>query len=426
MKVHTNFNTNKDQLYAQYRLAAEYALARIDFLTDPDMITLQALAIYISILQHTGETRSGWVLAGVLTRAAVSMKYHHDGQQLANTSPFEIEMRNRLWWQICFIDSRSENGLSEFKLSEGMFDSKTPTHTDDAKLEMEMPTLPVSMTGWTDMTIFLIHCEIWKLSCRLRSVAADGYALHLNKGRLEIFQLFQAKIENAYLQQLNPSQPLHCFVAIMTRLFLAKVELILNKQHPSNVEKSQIFIDLQSDRFFMLSLSIVENTFALQNEISWRGWRWQIQGQQPPWHAIRVVLSRLCVHSQDPIYERAWSSAHMFLNNIPPASQGDARYQQLLVLASSVQRNQHHHETSSASTANAESTTSLPFSTTHTQEVVGEATSNWASQKPVLDAVNEANQALSDNLSLEMDWQRWSDEANEGEGYLGLWEMNNL
>lgn len=95
----------------------------------------------------------------------------------------------------------------------------------------------------------------------------------------------------------------------------------------------------------------------------------------------------------------------MILNNLPPASQGDARYQPLLVLASAVQRKQHYHETSGESVTNAESTTSLPFSTTQTQEFVGEATLNWASPEPVLDAVNEANQALSANPSLEMDWQ---------------------
>ena len=88
-----NFDTDKDQLVARYRLGTEQALEQADFLNNPDIIILQALAIYLGVLQHTGETRSAWFLAGVLVRIAVSMKLHRDGSNVANITPFEIEMR---------------------------------------------------------------------------------------------------------------------------------------------------------------------------------------------------------------------------------------------------------------------------------------------------------------------------------------------
>jgi hypothetical protein len=229
-----NFNTDKDQLVARYRLGTEQALEQADFLNNPDIIVLQALTIYLGVLQHTGETRSAWLLAGVLVRVAVSMKLHRDGSDFPNITPFEIETRRRLWWQICLIDSRSEDmQVSKYKLSEGMFDTEIPANTDDANLGPGMSKPPVVAERWTDMTVFLIHCEVWKLSRRLQSVTAASHASPPDiDERLELFQRSQTRIEDTYLKHLNPNQPLHSFVATIARLFLTKVDLILHtKQH---------------------------------------------------------------------------------------------------------------------------------------------------------------------------------------------------
>ena len=46
----------------------------------------------------------------------------------------------------------------------------------------------------------------------------------------------------------------------------------------------------------MLLLLVIEYTKALRNELSWSGWSgwsWQIQGRQPPWHALRVLLREI-------------------------------------------------------------------------------------------------------------------------------------
>ena len=108
------------------------------------MVVLQALTVYLSVLQNTGEMRSAWLLAGVLVRVTISMKLHLDGSHFADTTPFEVEMRRRLWWQICLIDSRSGDvHISQFKISEAMFDTETPTNTDDRNLDPKMSKPPI-------------------------------------------------------------------------------------------------------------------------------------------------------------------------------------------------------------------------------------------------------------------------------------------
>jgi hypothetical protein len=431
-----NFNTDKGQLVARYRLGTEQALEQADFLNNPDIMVLQALTIYLGVLQHTGETRSAWFLAGVLVRVAVSMKLHRDGSHFANITPFEIEMRRRLWWQICFIDSRSEDvQVSEYKLSEGMFDTEIPANTDDANLDPGMSKPPVVAERWTDMTVFLIRCEVWKLSRRLQSLTAASYALPLDiDERLELFQQSQARIEDTYLKHLNPNQPLHSFVATTARLFLTKVDLILHtKQHSTRATESQPADTLQSDTVFMSSLSIIEYTYALQNEPGWSGWSWQIQGRQPPWHALRVVLGQLCTRRWGPICERAWSSAKRSFDNLPEAARRDPRYQQLLVLDSAVQRNRAdelHHQTSGASTnthVDLTSATALTLSAPLAQVGISGTASTWTPQEPSLVMAGDSNSnAFSDVLSLEMDWQVWDEIARELEPSLEFWDMSGL
>ncbi|OCL04052.1 hypothetical protein AOQ84DRAFT_269426, partial [Glonium stellatum] len=341
-EVYVNFNIDKEQLVSRYRLGAERALEQADFLNDPDITVLQALSIYLGVLQHTSEIRAGWFLAGVLIRVAVSMKLHRDGSYFANGTPFEIEMRRRLWWQICFIDSRS-GGLrvSDCKLSEVMFNTEIPSNVDDASLEPEMSEVPVVAERWTDMTVFLIRCEVWRLSRRLQSVVTTNYTLPADVNeRLELFQQFRARIEDSYLKHLNPNQPLHSFMATTTRLFLTKVDLILySKEHSARSTGRQPADTLQDDKAFMSSLSIIEYIYSLQNEHGWSSWSWQIQGRQPPWHALRVVLSQLCTRRWGPISGQAWSSAKRVFDSLLETDRTDPRHQQLSVLVSAVQRN---------------------------------------------------------------------------------------
>lgn len=431
-----NFNSDKDQIFARYRLGTEQALEQADFLNSPDITVLQALTIYLGVLQHTGETRSAWCLAGVLVRVAVSMKLHRDGSHFANITPFEIETRRRLWWQICFIDSRSEDvQVSEYKIAEKMFDTEIPVNKDDAGLDPAMSKPPVFAERWTDMTVFLIRCEVWKLSRRLQSVTTASYALPPDVDeRLDLFQQSQARIEDIYLKHINPNKPLQSFVATSARLFLTKIDLILHtKQHSAGIIDIQPADTSQSDKVFVSSLSIIEYTYATQNEPGWSGWSWQIQGRQPPWHALRVVLGHLCKRRWGPIAERAWSSAKRSLDSLPEAARRDPRYQQLLVLTSAVQKdraNELHHHTSGASTnthVDVTSPTALTLSTPLAQVGIGGTVSTWGPQEPFLVMADDSNNnPFSDFLSPEMDWQAWDKITGEMEPSLEFWDMGGL
>lgn len=345
-------------------------------------------------------------------------------------------MRRRLWWQICFIDSRSDDTqVSTYKLSEEMFDTKIPANADDANMYPEMSNPPAVEQVWTDMTVSLIQCEIWKLSRRLQSIKAASHTLTPDIAeRLKLFQRSQAKLEETYLRLLNPNQPLHSFVATSTRLFLTKISLILHTKHSSAKATEPQRTDIpQSDTVFLSSLSIIEYTYALQSEPSWNGWRWQIQGRQPPWRALRAVLSQLCTRPWEPFCDRAWSSAKKSLDNLPETSRTDPRYQYLLVLSSTVQRiraNEAHYKNpggSADSHAEAKLVTASTLSAPLAQFGINENDSNWTPPEPSLTAANGPDDTIfSDFLSSEMDWQAWDEVSGEMGPSLDFWDMGGL
>ena len=432
-----NFQTDKDTLATRYRLGTERAIEQADLLSNPNIVAIQALTIYLTVIQYSGETKSAWLLAGVLIRVAVCIKLHRDGLDLANNNAFEIEMRRRLWWQICFIDSRSDDTqVSDYKISEEMFDTKIPANIDDADIGPEMSNPPAVVKKWTDVTVSLIQCEIWKLSRRLQSIKAASHTLASGIAeRLKLFQQSQTHIEETYLRLLDPNQPLHSFLATSTRLFLTKISLILHtKQSSVEATASQRADTSQSNTIFLSSLSIIEYTYTLQNEPDWNGWRWQIQGRQPPWRALRVVLSQLRTRSWEPICDRAWSSAKRTLDSLPEASRTDPRYQQLLALSSTVQRkiaNGLHYKQTSGTSANpyvdAKAATASTLSAPLAQIGISEAESTWTPQEPSLTATNGSDDSIfGDFLSSEMDWQAWDEMSGGLESSLDFWDMSGL
>jgi hypothetical protein len=90
------------------------------------------------------------------------MGLHRDGETL-NLTPFETEMRRRLWWHILMQDAKYAmlSGLSH-SLIPFSWDTKTPSNVNDADL-FPGSTEPIQpREGPTEMAFSLITCEVSK------------------------------------------------------------------------------------------------------------------------------------------------------------------------------------------------------------------------------------------------------------------------
>lgn len=69
-------------------------------------MVLQAFVIFLAVLRRNDNARVVWTLTGLAVRIAQVIGVHRDGIYFGLV-PFEVEMRRRLWWQVCLLDARA-------------------------------------------------------------------------------------------------------------------------------------------------------------------------------------------------------------------------------------------------------------------------------------------------------------------------------
>ncbi|KAJ5691527.1 hypothetical protein N7488_012262 [Penicillium malachiteum] len=147
----------KKEILKRYRLPLERLLLNTDVMNSPDMTSLQALAIFITCLRVHETGRSIWTLVGLAIRLAQSIGLHRDGACL-RLSPFETEIRLRLWWHLCSLDSQaSENHGFEPVVDVVNANLRLPLNINDDQLYTSMAELPAESDGWTEMSFLLVQ-----------------------------------------------------------------------------------------------------------------------------------------------------------------------------------------------------------------------------------------------------------------------------
>lgn len=114
----------RSTLLTRFRFGLEQALARANFLYCDEILILQAFVVYLIVLRCNDDARKIWTLTGLVVRIAQTLGIHRDGTHF-DLPPFEIEMRRRLWWQVCILDARSaEDQGCDPSIHEALFDTK--------------------------------------------------------------------------------------------------------------------------------------------------------------------------------------------------------------------------------------------------------------------------------------------------------------
>lgn len=122
------------------------------------------------------------MLTGLAIRLAQSIGLHRDGSSL-KLSPFETEMRLRLWWHLCVLDSRAPEDQG-FQPTVDLTNQelRLPLNVNDDRLYPDMRQLPAESDGWTEMPFFLIQTK----SCRVIHPILDTQHQHSADPLLEI------------------------------------------------------------------------------------------------------------------------------------------------------------------------------------------------------------------------------------------------
>lgn len=313
-----NFGVDKAYLVKQYRFGVEQALAKAGFLNTNEIVTVQAFVLFLVCVRRHDDTRFVWSLTGLAMRIAQSLGLHRDGTKFG-LSPFDTEMRRRLWWQVCILDVRaSEDHGSDPSILDQSFDTEMPLSINDADLDPDATEPPTPRTGVSEMTFCLIRYEICSLTRRLSYVPpGSGCPQRASLVTLEekerMIKECADRLEEKYLQYCEEAGPLYWVAATVARLITAKMSLIIYHPLTQPGLPSPLSQDVK-DRLFMASIEILEYSSVLKSEASTRQWGWLFH-TYVQWHAIAFILAELCVRSPSMIVDRAWRAVDAVFND---------------------------------------------------------------------------------------------------------------
>ncbi|GKZ92649.1 hypothetical protein AnigIFM59636_005387 [Aspergillus niger] len=170
--VATMFGMDKVSLLNRYRMGTEMLLKRQKFMTSRIFEVLQAFVILLTAQYREDDMGKVWPLTGLAIRIAMLQGLHRDplALPLGTIDVVQVELRRRLWAQICYLDFRTaeDHGFAP-SIHASDFDTRRPVSLDDVDLiEGVAPLAGLSdASKFTDMTIYLLR------------ITAAGYYGHI-------------------------------------------------------------------------------------------------------------------------------------------------------------------------------------------------------------------------------------------------------
>jgi hypothetical protein len=308
-QVMTNFGSSKTDLNLKYRLGLEHALAKADFLNVPDIVLVQAFAIFLCLVRRHDSPRFVWMMTGLVIRMAQYLGLQRDGAHFEHLTPFEIEMRRKVWWAVCMLDVRaSEDQGTDLTITSGSFDTKIPLNINDVDIDPESKQMPTERDGVTDMSFARISIGLCDITRQMMAPGVrDGVAGLEDQSRQlnEIYQTF----EQGYFRYTTESGSIAYWVGVtIARLVMAKMTLIVFLPVLFSSPSEHISDEIRT-KFLVSAIEVAEYNHALNAEQACRQWRWIYQ-TYTHWHAIVYLMIEISRRPWSPIVERAWVALH--------------------------------------------------------------------------------------------------------------------
>ncbi|KFY97795.1 hypothetical protein V498_01864 [Pseudogymnoascus sp. VKM F-4517 (FW-2822)] len=226
------FGEESSIIFARYRVAARQSLMNAGFLRTSSMVTLQAFMMFLMGMKGSYQSDTMFILSGVAVRLARRMGLHRDGTSLG-LSPFDTEIRRRLWWMIVFIDCRMSD-FSGTRPSMDLFlgDTKKPLNIEDEDLRPDMVEPPPERKGITAVVLCLIRYDIVDFMRKVKSqFSYDVGWEHFSSASVTpaqrdiMIKEVEDILERKYLRYFDPSNPLHYLSSVLARSAICKMNL---------------------------------------------------------------------------------------------------------------------------------------------------------------------------------------------------------
>ncbi|KAL4999811.1 hypothetical protein BDV10DRAFT_183959 [Aspergillus recurvatus] len=294
----------------RYRTAIENMLSRLNLLNATDMAVLQAFTIYLITGRNDPTGPDVYALVGLAVGMALKMGLNEDGEA-QGYSPFEVEMRRRLWWQLFTLDTRvAEDRRSEPCLLESSFNTRLPSNIADSNLHGAMGRLPARGQGRTEMLFSLVRFEGSYFARQIvfseKFRAENSYTRLSPKEKCHAIDLFQDRIERQYLAYCDESIPLDRVTVLSIRLVLAKLRLVVSRRAG---EEENMPSERASNWPARGWIRIVQDAEALRGYKDGKQWLWLFQ-TYIEWDGLAHLLRHLRADPSREEDDEGWEIAN--------------------------------------------------------------------------------------------------------------------
>ena len=250
---------------------------------------------------------------------------HREAIQL-RISPFEIEQRRRLWWNLVALDKRiaETTGATVTAMSTSRADCKRPLNINDSDLHFYATHPPQASSAPTEMVCCLARFELATAASPdaihpLPTLSAAESRNRLNYRRpwetedsnngnqrpLIALQEYEEYVETTHIKRLDPSIPLHLFTVMITRQNLRKLQLIANV---GDVLKNRSAASPELRQWaWDVSIRLLEDDNTMQSTPSLQGWLWYTH-MYFPFPAYMFLVHELKQTCTGEACSRAWEA----------------------------------------------------------------------------------------------------------------------
>jgi hypothetical protein len=302
-------------LLARYVAATKMALCRAKFMSSTSIVVLQALMLHILSIRDLYEPRAVWSLTGVAIRVAEGMGMRVDGTFLG-LSPFETEIRRRIWWQLNMHDFRAAELTGQAKFRYFGLDETTPkqpANVEDNSLYPSMPQAPSNSAKVTEMIWCMFRSELATFAntqmVKLQKSGKPGFtsegytAIDDLKTKDDFIKELEDLIETKYLRLCDPSQPLQLMSLLGGRSSMNLIRFIAH--HPRRWAKLKEVPASERQFVWDIVLSLLEQYNMMQSNSQLRRFAWSVP-YFIQWQAVIHVLDTLRANPLHTDAVKAW------------------------------------------------------------------------------------------------------------------------
>ncbi|EKG17289.1 Transcription factor fungi [Macrophomina phaseolina MS6] len=299
---------DRANLVDQFRHCCEISLANADFLNSTDLRVLQAFTLYLLCLRCHNKNRSVWTLISLVVRIAQDLNLHRDGS-VTGFSPFDTEIRRRLWWQIAVLDIRACEDRGSFPLIDhNLCSTRMPLNINDDDINPSMRTAPAERIGCTDVSFSRLCQEASMMAPRFFSPVPANVD---DEQKREHWQTqIQQEVER-FKERLHRKFLVHCSAAVPIQFVISQVVQIVTSEfwllvhYPIQTRRYAFKSRATKKEILDTAITHLRIDAELERHPSSSKYKWYYD-TYVQWHPLAVALAELCVQTRGPHVDEAW------------------------------------------------------------------------------------------------------------------------